>query len=145
MRRRDRFSGDLFVVVPQPAASVPGSMDFRPVVAGILSEMLRTSGKDRHQVAAEASRLVGKDISKYMLDGYTAETRKGFNLPAYLIPSVETACGSHELTSWLAGVRGGRLLIGREALDAELGRIEKQMGELTDQRRALREQLRSGR
>jgi hypothetical protein len=143
MRRRDSRTGDLFVV-PQPADPIPGSMDYRTVVSVTLSEMFRTCGKDRHQVAAEASRLTGKEVTKAMLDGYTAESRDCFNVPTYLIPALETACRSHAMSNWLAGVRGGRLMVGRDALAAELGRIEKQRAELADDARIIREQLRHG-
>jgi hypothetical protein len=143
MRRIYAASGDLFVEIPKPAASVPGSMDFRSAVSGLCGEILR--GHDRHQVAADASRLTGKDVSKYMLDGYTAESRDDFNLPAYLIPAIETVCASHALTQWLAGIRGGRLLIGREALEAEVGRIEQQRLELSERARAIKDTLRRSR
>ncbi len=141
MSRRDASTGDLFAV-PQPAAPVSGAMDYRTVMAHLLAEMLRESSRDRYAVAAEASRLAGKELSKYMLDAYTAESRETFNAPAWAIPALETACGSHRITSWLAGVRGGRLLIGREALNAELGRLERQRDEAGQQIRALRDQLR---
>lgn len=141
MPRRDRNTLDLFEV-PQPAAPLPGSMDFRSVIAHLVAQMLRESGLDRFEVAARMSRLTGKDVSKYMLDGYTAESRDEFNLPAYLIPAAETVCSSHLISTWLAGVRGGRLLVGRDALAAELGRIERQRDELAGQARALKDQLR---
>ena len=141
MSRRDSATGDLFAV-PQPAAPLPGSMDFRATLSHLVSEMFRAAGKDRHTIAAMCSRLTGKDVSKYMLDGYTAESREEFNLPLWLVPALETACSAHDLTNWLAGVRGGRLLIGPEALAAELGRITRQKQELADQERALKEQMR---
>ena len=143
MSRRDTSTGDLFAV-PQPAAPVPGALDYRATVAHLLADMLRTSGQDRYGIAAAASRLAGKDVSKYMLDAYTSESREEFNLPAWLVPSLEAACESHAISAWLAGVRGGRLLIGREALNAELGRLERQRDEAGQQIRALRDQLRRG-
>lgn len=144
MSRRpvDRLTSDLFLV-PQPAAPVPGSMDYRPVVSALVSEMLRTCGKDRHQVAADVSRLTGKDVSKNMLDGYTAESREQFNLPLYLGPALEVACcGSTDLCAWFATVRGARLAIGADALHAELGRLERARDQAGERIRALKEQLR---
>lgn len=141
MSRRDHATGDLFVV-PQPAAPLPGSMDYRASLSHLLGEMLRNAGKDRQDVAHAASKLTGHTVSKHMLDGYTAESREEFNLPFWLVPVLETACGSHALTNWLVGVRGGRLLIGREALSADLGRIQRQKDDLAAQERALREIMR---
>lgn len=139
--RRYPTTGDLFEV-PVAAAPLPGSMDFRGTLSHLVGEMLRSAGVDRHAIAAACSRLTGKDVSKYMLDGYAAESREEFNLPLWVVPALETACSSHDLTNWLAGVRGGRLLIGREALSAELGRITRQKQELADQERALKDQMR---
>lgn len=141
---RSSGTGDLFEV-PQAPAPVPGSMDYRTVVAHLVSKMIAESGLDRFEVAARVSRLVAKDVSKYMLDGYTAESRDEFNAPAYLVPVIELVCDSHVFSNWLAGIRGGRLLVGRDALAAELGRIERQRDELGTQARQLKEQLRRGR
>ncbi|MEP7041891.1 MAG: hypothetical protein ABI843_02445 [Dokdonella sp.] len=144
MTRRVRENGDLFDV-PRPAAQIPASMDYRPVLAGIVSQMLEqatTAGKDRYAVAAEMSRLAGKEISKYMLDAYSANSREEYNIPAWLMPLLEVACGSYLYSNWLAEVRGGRMMIGRDALAAELGRLERQKGELAREEKAIRERLR---
>ncbi|MEI7036478.1 hypothetical protein [Fulvimonas yonginensis] len=141
MRRRDSSTLDLFEV-PRPVAPLPGSMDYRAVVAHLVGEMLRESGKDRWTVASDMSRLAGKEVSKYMLDGYTAESRDEFNIPAYLVPVAEVVCQSHLYSNWLASIRGGRMLIGRDALAAELGRIERQRDELATQARQLKDTLR---
>ena len=122
-RPADHLTGDLFAV-PEPAAAVPAGLDYRHPVAHLVSAVLRSL--DRQQVAAEMSHLVGKDVSKYMLDAYSSTARDDFNLPFYLVPALETVTHSHAFTEWLAGVRGARVAIGRDALNAELGRLERQ-------------------
>lgn len=125
MRRPiDTRTGDLFAV-PAPAPELPGTHDFRVQVAHLVSEITQRAEGDRYAVAARMSRLTGKDVSKNMLDAYASEGREDHNLPLYLVPALEVACGSYLLTNWLADVRGGQLLIGREALMAELGRLER--------------------
>lgn len=124
-RVADTQTPDLFEV-PEPAAAVPAGLDYRAAIAHLVGELLRQADGDRHQVAAEMSRLTGKDVSKYMLDAYASEARDDFNVPLYLVPALETAVHSHVLTDWLVRTRGGRLLIGRDALNAELGRLERQ-------------------
>lgn len=140
-RRIDILTGDLFAV-PQAAAADPGSMDYRSTVSIILGDMLQACGRDRHDVAAAASKLTGKDVSKHMLDGYTAESREDFNVPLYLAPALEVACGSYELSGWLAKVRGARLVIGADALNAELGRLERLRDSTGEQIKVLKERLR---
>jgi len=54
---------------------------------------------------------------------------------------LETACCSHQFTNWLAGIRGGRLLIGREALNAELGRLEHAKAQATQKIRDLKKMM----
>jgi len=144
MARPDTNTGDLFAY-PQPAAALPGSMDYRATLSHLLAETLRKSGKDRHDIAHIASKLTGHNVSKHMLDGYTAESREEFNLPFWVVPAIENACGSFELTNWLVAVRGGRLLIGRDALEADLGRITRQREQLVEQERALRALMRGSR
>lgn len=143
-RRAGVYTGDLFEI-PVPANPIPGSMDYRAVVSHLLAKMMAESGMTRFAIAAAVSELVGKEVSKYMLDAYTAESRDEFNGPAWLMPAIEVACKSTLYSGWLAGVRGGRLLIGRDALAAELGRIERQRDELGDQARSIKDKLRKGR
>lgn len=123
-RTADTRTPDLFEV-PVPAPELPGRLDFRPQIAHLVSELMRGAEGDRYAIAATVSRLTGKDVSKHMLDAYASELREDHNLPLYLLPALEAACGSHLLTAWLADVRGGRLLVGREALMADLGRLER--------------------
>ena len=134
-RRADGHSGDLFEI-PQAVVPMPGSLDFRPVVSELISHMLasaHTAGMDRHEVAAHASRLSGKDVTKNMLDGYTSPAREEFNCPLWLAPVLEIVCCSTPLASWHAGVHGGRLSVGAETLDAEIGRVMRER-ELADSR-----------
>ena len=141
--RSDALTGDLFDHIPQPWPADAGTMDFRPRVATLLSQMLaeeqaKDDTHDRYWIAAQVSRLVGKEVSKSMLDGYTAESRETFNLPFWIVAAIEHVCsGSTLLTDWHAGVRGGRFLPGVEAIDAEIGRMQSELEQRRDRLRAL--------
>lgn len=135
--RRDSLTADLFEV-PRPVAPIAASMNFSAEVSHLLSDMFAQAGMDRYQIAAEVSRLTGRECSKAMLDGYTSEARETFNVPAYLMPAIETVCRSHIFTLWLSDKRGARLLIGREALAAELGRLEGQKSQVADRIKAIK-------
>lgn len=123
-RPADTLTRDLFEI-PEPE-TLPAELDYRAVVSGLVSRMLKSADGDRFDVAARASRLTGTSVTKCMLDAYASEGRETFNLPFYLVPAVELACESLELSNWLAHVRGGRLLVGRDALAGELARLERQ-------------------
>lgn len=140
MAKRDDRTLDLFEV-PQPAAPLPGAMDYRTTVCGIVAQMLKDADVDRYEIAARCSRLTGKEVSKYMLDAYTSEAREEFNAPAWLMPALEVACSAYLYTNWLALVRGGRLLVGREVLTADLGKLEKQKAEVERLIRELKKRL----
>ena len=76
--------------------------------------------RTRHEVAARASRLTGQNVSKAMLDGYTAPSRGTFNIPLWVAPVLEVICGGTLLAEWQAQVIGGQLLLGAETLDVVL-------------------------
>jgi hypothetical protein len=144
MTRRDPLTPDMFSM-PAPAPAIPASMDYRAQVSALVSQMLadaHAAGMDRWEVAARASRLAGRDVSKAMLDGYTSEAREEFNIPLWLAPVLETACSSVLLTGWLAQVRGGRVVRGPETIDAEIGRVEFERDQAAARLRGLKEMRR---
>ena len=136
-RAKDDLTLDLFAV-PQPHRPIPASMDHRATVAHLVADMLKAADGDRYAIAAEMSRLTGKDISKAMLDAYTSEARDAWNLPYWLGVVLERACQSHVLTTWSADVHGGRLLLGKDNLAAQLGRLVRAKEETDQQIKQLK-------
>lgn len=110
---------------PAPPRPAPSTMDYRRTVSALAMQALKDAPDDRHAVAARMSSLTGRPVSKLMLDGYTAESRESFNLPTYLVPALEVATSSYLISQWLAEVRGGRLLVGRDVINAEIGRLQR--------------------
>lgn len=139
-RFRDALTLDLFEV-PVPAAPLAGNLDLDVPLREALSDALKHADKDRWAVAAEMSRLTGREISKYMLDAYTAESRSDHNFPFRYAAAFEVATGSYCLGHLLAKARGCKMLVGEEALLAELGRIEQMEAEIKSQKAALKRYL----
>jgi len=123
-RPADTLTGDLFEV-PAPAASLPGALDYGLAVRRLLVETIKASEHNAHQIAVRMTELIGHPISEHQLHAWTAPSREGWRFPLEYLPAFEAAAETHAVTAWLAGVRGGRLLVGREALNAELGRLER--------------------
>jgi hypothetical protein len=121
-RVNDDLTPDLFAV-PQPEHPVPGSADYAFEVSHLVSQVLKECPQDRWEIAAQMSRLSGADVSKNILDAWASPAREDHNIPLYRAALLEDVCGSHALTDWLAGKRGGRVAYGRETLNAELGRM----------------------
>lgn len=140
MTRRDTLTMDLFEV-PAARAPLPGALDVGVQLRHLLSDLLKDAALSRHQVAARMSELLGHDISKHQLDSWTAESREGWRFPLEYLPALETALGTHDITAWLADLRGARLSVGKEALEAQLGKIERMKDDLNRQEKALKKIL----
>lgn len=123
---------------PEPAT---GSLDFATELRHTISEAIARSGKTRHDIAAEMSRLTGAEITKSMLDAWTAESRAPWRFPFEYSAAFEVATGCYCLVDLLTRKRGCKAYYGREALEMELGRIGKQELELKDKRAQLTRML----
>lgn len=139
-RTRDALTLDLFDV-PTPTAPIAAALDIDVPLRAALSDALKHADLDRWGVAAEMSRLTGRDISKFMLDAYTAESRTDHNFPMRYAAAFEVATNSYCLNNLLGKVRGCKVLVGEEALLAELGRIDQMEVELRQQKAALKRYL----
>ncbi|KIX14966.1 hypothetical protein [Dethiosulfatarculus sandiegensis] len=140
-RVRDTLTLNLFNV-PTPAPPLTGNLDLDVPLRTALADALKHADDDRHKIAAEMSRLTGREVSKFMLDAYTAESRQDHNFPFRYAAAFEQATGSYCLTNLLAQARGCEVLVGEDALFAELGRIEKMETELKQQKAALKRFMR---
>lgn len=134
---KDDRTLDIFTV-PQPVLSVPGSGNYAAQISELVGEILKGSELDRYEVAARMSRLSGDDVSKHMLDAWSSPARTDHNLPFYRAALLEEVCASHLLTDWQVALRGGRVAYGRDALLAELGRLERTRDESARQARELK-------
>lgn len=133
---RDPNTLDLFVV-PQPEHAAPGSANYAFQVAHLVSEVLKAAPADRYDLAAQMSRLSGDEVSKNMLDAWASPARADHNVPFYRVPLLEEVAGTHALTDWLVGKRGGQVAYGLDALNARLGRMMTMKKQLDAQIREL--------
>jgi hypothetical protein len=138
MRRIDTMSGDLFANIPQAHPMTPGAWRFRGEIAHVMGEAIRTCNKDRYQIAADMSRLLGREVSVNTLDKYTSEASEDH------IPNLETAIAfdaateQTSLASLFAGKLGCRVLPGKESLTAELGRLAYMKTEIAKQEKVIK-------
>lgn len=124
----DTHTPDLFEV-PAPASALPGAMDYSGAVRRLLADAVKAAPVNGALIAARMSELAGAHVSEHMLHAWCAPSREAWRFPLEYLPAFEAACGTHALTAWLAQVRGGRLYLGRDALQAELGRLESRRDE----------------
>lgn len=134
MAKRDQFTQDLFEI-PQ-AASGAGSLACRIQIAALMSEALK--GYDRYIVAAEMSKLLGREISKHMLDAYTAESREEHIPPLDTAMAFDMATNGFSLINLYAKKIGAKIVVGREAIDAEIGKLERLKQEANSKIKSLK-------
>jgi hypothetical protein len=120
----DPLTLDLFEV-PVARNPLPGALDVGLALRHLLSDLLKTTPRGRFEVAARMSELLGHEISKHQLDAWTAESREGWRFPLEYLPAFEVALETHRVTAWLADLRGCRVAVGKHALDAEIGKLER--------------------
>lgn len=142
MRRpADNLTGDLFANIPQAHPKTPGAWNFRREIAYVMGEAIKACTNDRYQIAADMSRLLGREVSVNTLDKYTSEASEDH------IPNLETAIAfdaateQTALASLHAGKLGCRVLPGKESLTAELGRLSYMKTEIAKQEKAIKQLL----
>lgn len=123
-RHHDTLTPDLFEV-PVPTVPLPGALNFSLALRHLITEAIKHCPLNREEVAARMSELVGEPITKHQLNAWTAESREDWRFPLEYLPAFEVACSTTVLTAWIASTRGGKVLMGKEALDAEIGKLER--------------------
>ena len=107
-----------------------------------ISEAIRGCQLSRYQIAAHMSELVGVEITKSMIDSWTAESREGLNrFPACYLPAFCKVIGTIEPLRILADLLGAYVIQGKEALLTEIGRVKEQKKKLSEREKALEVQL----
>ncbi|WP_416053095.1 hypothetical protein [Cupriavidus basilensis] len=130
-----------FYEVPPQPKNEAGSLDIAMTVREVLVDTLSgasSRGMDRHDVAAQISRLSNYDISKNMLDRYCAPSADGWRFPAEAIPALVVATGDYRLLEVLAERCGCRVYRGKEAMLAEIGALTLQERTVKDRLAELR-------
>lgn len=141
-RQQDLLDG--LYVVPTPPRLVAGSMGCAAQMCGLIAAALDhardTAGLSRAMVAARMSELTGELITQHQIDAMAAPSH-GMRFPLQWTAALVEATGSHDLLAYLAQQVGGMFLIGREALDAHLGQVRRQMADLKKREQQLIRQM----
>lgn len=142
MRRAiDNLSGDLFAGIPTAHPMNPGAWRFRGEIAHAIGESIKGCSKDVYAIAAEMSRLLGREVTANTLYKYSSEASEEH------IPNFETAIafdaatGQLALASLFAGKLGCKVMPGKDSLFAELGRLETMKGDIARQEKAIKKML----
>ena len=108
-----------------------------------ISKAIKECPHSRFQIAAKMSEILGFEITKSMIDAWTAESREGvYRFPACYLPAFCHVVGSLEPLRIMADLLGVYVIEGEEALLTEIGRIQEQKKKLSEKEKALETVLR---
>jgi len=83
-----------------------GSLNIQFHLQGIVTECIKHCPLSRWEIAGRMSALVNQEITKYMLDTWTAESKEYHRFPAEYMPAFCQAVGSYEPLRFLAEKAG---------------------------------------
>jgi hypothetical protein len=131
-KRIDNRQISLFEIIQnfqndRPAPKPVGSMNIDRTFREAISEALRWCPLSRYQVAARMSELTDTDITKTMLDSWTAESKIQNRFPAVFLSAFCEAAGTMEPLRMLGQLIGAFVLPGPDALRAEIQRIDEEI------------------
>jgi hypothetical protein len=104
-----------------------------------ISQAIKECPLSRYQIAAHMSELIGVEITKTMIDAWTAESREGVNrFPACYLPAFCKVVGSIEPMRVLADLVGCYVVQGKDALRIELHKMEDQKQKIAGREKAIK-------
>jgi len=122
----DQFSLlDLLHQLQQPSSE--GSLNIQLKFRAMVSTCIKKCPLSRWEIAGRMSMYLGTEITKYMLDTWTAESKEHHRLPAEYLAAFCCAVDSYDLLSLIAETAGVFMLPGAEALRSEIQKIEEQI------------------
>lgn len=123
--------------------------DSRVAVCRLVSDI--TDGTDRAIVARRMTDILGRSVSKSMIDAWASTKREAHNLPAYAVFALEAAQDRHDITNFQVAQHAGKAFYGYDAtqamLDAEQAELDaarQQIAKRLRNIRQLQQRLRGG-
>ncbi len=122
--------------------SVPeGSMNLDLQIRELVTESLKETSLSRYQVAGHLSAALGRDVSKSVLDSYSAESKADHKLPAAYVPALAVITGDCAIVRLLCEEIGGAFIPDRVALRMELEHIEGEKRDLRHREQIIKRML----
>lgn len=120
---------------------VPGRLNIDATLRGMVSEALKHTRLSRYEVAAKMSSLMGREITKSMIDSWSAESKENHRFPIVYLPAFCEATGDKSIIRLIAEKTGGYFIEGEDALYTELGKLERMKKELNEKEKLLKQML----
>jgi hypothetical protein len=128
-----------FSFEPMPGASAEGALaGFDKVVASAVSSILKEDPRNRFEIAGGVSALLDDEVSKAMMDAYSAEAKDTHNISLARFLALIAETQRYDVLDGLCQKIGCKVVVGEEILTVELGHIERQMQRLQERRTVLK-------
>ncbi|MBF0646413.1 hypothetical protein HTZ97_09400 [Desulfuromonas acetoxidans] len=112
-----------------------GSMNIHSRFCHVLTQAIKDSGYSRFEIAGRMSHLLGIEITKFMIDSWTSESKEGHRIPAEYLPAFCSATESRESIQILSELGGMFCLPGPEALRAEIHKLSEEEKQIRIEKR----------
>lgn len=139
MKNRDPFTADMFYDLAPVPVNQAGALACRGEIAQVMSHAIK--GQDRTKVTEKMSDLLGRHISPSVFNNYMAQSRDDTIPPFDTAIAFDIATGSSALAAFFAQKIGVKLVIGKEAFDVELGKLERQQYECAQKIKMLKKAM----
>jgi len=109
-----------------------------------LSAAIKASPLSRFMIAAKMSELIGREISKFQLDSWTAESKEGYHLPAEYLPAACAVLEDMTGLRILAAPLGVKVLENKDLLWLEYGKLKRTEQQVRLRKKQLEKKLQGG-
>lgn len=112
-----------------PNGSLDIDSEFRAAVSQDIKHAKDSTGREfsRYEIAARMSELTGVEITKTMLDNWTAECHEKHRFPCQFLPAFVIATGGQRRAVEVISKHSGLFLLpGPDALRAEIQRLDEE-------------------
>lgn len=140
-KRQPAFSANQMAFTfeaPRPDVDEGGLAHMERQTASAVARILRDDPRSRFEVAGQLSALMDADISKFMLDAYSAEARDGHNVSFARFLGLIVATQRFDVLDALMRQIGCAVVVGEEILLAEIGHLETQRRNIEQRLKSLK-------
>jgi hypothetical protein len=108
----------------------PGALNMRSAVRSAMYDAIKRSALTRWEIAAKMSELTDQEISKFMLDAWTSESKEGHRFPLEYAAAFCRATGDTKVLEIVCQPVGMFALGGPDALRSQKQQLTEQMAEM---------------
>lgn len=114
---------------------ISGSLNMQIKLRQALNDAIRKCPLSRWQIAGKISELVDHEVSKYMIDSWTSESKEGHRFPAEYLPAFCHVTGTIKPLQILGETIDAFTMPGPEALRAEIQKLDEEEKKIRAEKR----------